>query len=318
MQRMHITGIDLNLAVVLRALLDARSVSRAARQLGLSQSATSHALGRLRTVMRDPLFVRTRAGLVPTPRAEAIARAVRTAVTTLEESLLVPPPFDPTMVQRTFHLRPSDYVEYLIVAALQVRLAERMPRVELRALPPAGEPTLALEQGELDLLIQPPRNGERTEGLHVQALWDDRLVGVMRRGHPLARGRMTLARFAAARHALVAPRGQPGGMVDELLREHGLERRVAYMTPSFLAAPFVVAATDLLLVLPARVAETFVQRGDLVIFEPPLTLPGFRIAMFWHDRQDADPAHRLLRSEIAEVARAMPRLGKPKTKRANV
>ncbi|MFT3695681.1 MAG: LysR family transcriptional regulator [Kofleriaceae bacterium] len=315
MQRVHISGIDLNLAIVLRALLDERSVSRAAKQLGLSQSATSHALARLRLVMQDPLFVRTRTGLVPTPRAEAIAQAVRTAVTALEQSLLVPPPFDPKAVRRTFHIRPSDYVEYLIVPPLQAQLAERMPNVELRALAPASDPVLALEQGELDLLVQPPMNGDRTERLHVRPLWEDRLVGVMRRGHPLARGRMTLARFAAARHALIAPRGEPGGFVDDLLRERGLERRVAYMTPSFLAAPLIVAATDLLLVLPARVAETFVQRGDLTTFEPPVNLPGFRIAMFWHDRHDADPAHRLLRTEIAELAKAMPRLTRPGAKR---
>jgi DNA-binding transcriptional LysR family regulator len=318
MQRVHIAGIDLNLAVVLRALLDERNVSRAARQLGLSQSATSHALGRLRELLQDPLFVRTRTGLVPTARAESMAGSVRAAMAALEASFFAPPPFDPLTVKRTFHIRPSDYVEYLIVPRLLERLAEVAPNVDFSARPAATEPTLALEQGQLDLLIQPTRTGDRTEGFHAQELWDDHLVGVMRRGHPLANGKLTLRRFAAARHALVAPRGQPGGIVDDLLESHGLSRRIVFTTPSFLVAPQVAAATDLLLIIPARVAEACVGTLPLVRFEPPLPLPGFRVAMFWHDRHDSDPAHRFVRGEVARAAAALPepsRAGQARRKR---
>jgi DNA-binding transcriptional LysR family regulator len=319
MHRMHISGIDLNLAVVLRALLDERNVSRAARRLGLSQSATSHALGRLRELMRDPLFVRTRGGLVPTARAESMAGAVRSAVNALEASFFAPPPFDAMTLKRTFHVRPSDYVEYLIVPRLLERLAKVAPNVDYSARPAASEPTLALEQGQLDLLIQPTRTGEQTEGLHREELWDDHFVGVMRRGHPLAKGRLTLARFAAASHALVAPRGQPGGILDDLLEKHGLSRRIAFTTPSFLVAPQVVAATNLVLIVPARIAEAFVRRLPLVTFEPPLELPGFRIAMFWHERHDSDPAHLFVRREVARAAAGLPEpsrpsLGRPKRK----
>src|SRR5580704_13193404 len=123
MHSVQLTAVDLNLAVVLRALLDERSVSRAARRLGLSQSATSHALGRLRALVQDPLFVRTRTGLVPTARAEAMAAAVRSSLAVLETTFFAPPPFDPRTVEQTFRIRPSDYVEYLLVPRLLERLA---------------------------------------------------------------------------------------------------------------------------------------------------------------------------------------------------
>ncbi|WP_158502480.1 LysR family transcriptional regulator [Vitiosangium sp. GDMCC 1.1324] len=306
MHAMHIGAIDLNLVVVLRALLDERSVSRAARRLGLSQSATSHALGRLREVIQDPLFVRTRTGLVPTARAEAMASSVRASLDTLNETLFAHAPFDPSTVRRTFHVRPSDYVEYLMIPKLIERLVEVAPGVDIFARSTATEPALALEQGELDLLIQPPRTGEQTEGFHMERLWDEQFVGIARQGHPLTRGRVTLERFARAKHALVAPRGQPGGgRIDEALRERGLHRHIAYTTPSFLAAPQVIAATDLVMVLPARLAIALAGQLRLATFEPPVEIPGFEMAMFWHDRHDSDPAHAFIRGEFAHVAASL-------------
>jgi len=303
---MHISAIDLNLVVVLRALLDERSVSRAARRLGLSQSATSHALGRLREVVKDPLFLRTRTGLAPTARAEAMAASVRASLDALDETLFAHTPFDPGTIKRTFHIRPSDYVEFLVIPSLIERLARVAPGVDLFARATATEPTLALERGELDLLIQPPRTGEQTEALHMQKIWDEQFMGIARRGHPLMRGRMTLKRFASARHVLVAPRGQPGGgRIDEVLKEHGLERHIAFRTPSFLAAPQVVAATDLVMVLPARLVTPLARQLRLATFEPPMELPGFEMAMFWNDRHDSDPVHAFLRTEIAHVAAAL-------------
>ena len=307
MHRMQISAVDLNLAVVLRALLDERSVSRASQRLGLSQSATSHALARLRALTQDQLFVRTRAGLVPTSRAAAMANGVRSSVAALEMAFLAPPPFDPRTVERTFRVRPSDYVEYLLVPRLLERLAKVAPNVDLSAQTAVTEPTLALEEGQLDLLIQPTRSGDQTDGFHMEELWEDRLVGVARRGHPLTRGKVTLERFAGASHALVSPRGRPGGMVDDVLKQHGVPRRIAFTTPSFLVAPQVVSMTDLVMTLPARIAAALEGHLRLATFEPPIEVPGFRIAMFWHDRHDSDPAHLFIRGEIAKAAAEMPK-----------
>jgi DNA-binding transcriptional LysR family regulator len=307
MHGMHISAIDLNLAVVLRALLEERSVTRAARRLALSQSATSHALGRLRAIANDPLFVRTRTGLVPTARAEAMADVVRSSVAALEAAFLAQAPFDPRTVERTFRLRPSDYVEHLLVPRLFERLAKVAPKIDLFARSVATEPALALEQGELDLLIQPTRTGEQVGRFHTEVLWDDHFVGIARRGHPLTRGRVTPERFANASHAVISPRGQPGGgMIDEALKQRGLLRRIAFTTPSFLAAPQVVATTNLVMLLPTRIAVALEKKLGLALFDPPLDIPGFQMAMFWHNRHDSDPAHAFVRKEIARVAAALP------------
>ncbi|HEX3902074.1 MAG TPA: LysR substrate-binding domain-containing protein [Polyangia bacterium] len=140
----------------------------------------------------------------------------------------------------------------------------------------------------------------------MQKLWNEEFVGIARRGHPLTRGRVTLGRFASAKHVLVAPRGQPGGgRIDDALREHGLQRHIAFRTPSFLAAPQVVAATDLVMILPARLATALAGQLRLATFEPPVQVPGFEMAMFWHDRHDSDPVHAFLRMEVAHIAAAL-------------
>jgi len=314
MHGMHISGMDLNLAVVLHALLEERSVSRAATRLGLSQSATSHALARLRHVLGDPLFVRARAGLVPTARAEAMADTLANALGALEGSFFAPPPFEPRTAVRSFRVASSDYVEHLIGPPLLTGLARAAPNLDLWTVSAPEEATEALAQGRLDLLFQPSRPGPRDEGLHVAGMWEDHFVGVMRKGHPLSRGPLTVERFAAAKHAFIAPRGRPGGAVDAALAQLGLSRRIAFTTPNFLVGPQVVAETDLVIVLAARIARVFAERLPLVLFEPPLELPSFEIAMMWHERRHADPAHRFLREEIVRVARTLPAPGRPRAR----
>lgn len=305
MHAMHLAGIDLNLAVVLHALLEERSVSRAAGRIGLSQSATSHALARLRELVGDPLFVRTPAGLAPTARAEAMAATLAGGLAALEQALLAPPAFDPATARRTFQLGASDYVEHLLLPPLLARLAEVAPGFDVWTRPSPADPTAALAQGSLDLVLVPRTAPERAEGLRSVELWDDHFVGVARRGHPLARPPITVEAFAAARHVFIAPGGRPGGVVDEALARGGRARRIAFTTRNFLVGPEVVARTDLVITLAARIAWAFARTLPLVLFEPPLPLPGFRIAAFWHDRHDADPAHRFLRDEIARVSRAL-------------
>ncbi|HVH42085.1 MAG TPA: LysR family transcriptional regulator [Labilithrix sp.] len=306
MHRMHIAGIDLNLAVVLHVLLEERSVSRGARRLGLSQSATSHALARLRALLHDPLFVRTSTGLVPTARAEAMASTLASALSAIEGSFFSAPVFDPATARRTFHVGTSDYAEHVFMPPLLTRLAKQAPNMDVWTRAATEGATTALAQGQLDLVIAPGTAGDRTEGLHTVALWEDHFVFVVRRGHPLTRGKLTVDRFAGARHAFIAPRGRPGGVVDEALAKRGRSRRIAFTTPNFLVAPQVVANTDLVITLASRVATVFAQALPLVLLPPPLELPGFRIAMFWHERRHADPAHQFLREEVTRAARELP------------
>jgi DNA-binding transcriptional LysR family regulator len=306
MQAMHIAGIDLNLTVVLHALLSERSVSRAAKRIGLSQSATSHALARLRDLLGDPLFVRAPGGLVPTARAEAMANPLAVALSTLETTLMAPPAFDPRTTSRTFHVGASDYAEHVVMPTLLRRLAKVAPGMQVLVRPNMPDPMGALARGELDLVIDPARASGPGDRYRTAELWRDHFVGVVRRGHPLSRGKMTVERFAAARHAFVAPRGRLGGVVDDALEKLGRSRRIAFATPNFLVAPVVVAKTDLVITLAARVANEFARILPLVVFNPPFELPGFRIASFWHERQHADPSHAFLRDELSRVSAELP------------
>lgn len=306
MHVMHLRGVDLNLAVVLQVLLDERNVSRAAERLGLSQSATSHALARLRDLLDDPILVRASSGLVPTARAEVMRESLAAGLAALEHAFTFRQTFDPREVRLTFKLGTSDYAELVVMPALLSRLAEAAPHLGLWMAPSPLDPLAALGEGAVDLLFAPTVEG--VPGLYAQPLWTDHFVCVARRGHPLTRGTLTPERFAAAEHAFVAPRGRPGGVVDDALAARGLRRRIAFTTPSFLVAPQVVAGSDLVITLAARVAHAFAKTLPLTLFAPPFELPDFQVAMYWHERRHADPAHRFLRAEVLGVASTLPKV----------
>jgi DNA-binding transcriptional LysR family regulator len=301
MHPMHLTGIDLNLALVLHAVLEEKSVSRAARQLGLSQSATSHALARLRNLLEDPVVVRTPEGLVPTPRAQQLAPALTSGLQALEQALLSRPAFEPASAQRSFRLGASDYAEFLLLPPLLERVGKNAPLIDLWAVPLRPDQEVQLATGDLDIAIGLPPS-DRLAGLHLESLFEERFVCLVRKGHPLTRGKMTVTRFAKARHALIAPRGRPGGAVDSALEARGLTRRVSLAVPHFLVAPPIVARTDLVLTIAERIAQAFREILPLTVLEPPLPLPRFTVAMMWHHRTHADPACAWLRSTIREAA----------------
>lgn len=302
MQVMHLAALDLNLALVLHALLTERSVSRAAKRLGLSQSATSHALARLRDVLGDPLVVRTPQGVAPTARAEAMVEPLRTAIALLEGALLTPPEFEPLTARRRFHVAATDYAELLLLPSLVADLGRRAPHLEVWLRPVTSDVLASLRRGDVDLVVGVFPKDEIGPGLRSTTLLQDRLVCMVRSGHPLLRKRLTLARFAAARHALVAPRGAPGGPVDDALAARGQSRSVAVAVPHFLAAPHLVAQSDLVLTVAERMARLFARTLPLRILEPPLELPAVRLSMVWHDRHEADAAHRWLRERLVEAA----------------
>jgi DNA-binding transcriptional LysR family regulator len=305
MQTVHISALDLNLAVVLDALLKERSVSRAAKRIGLSQSATSHALARLRGVLGDPLLVRTRHGVAPTARAEQMAAPLAEALAGLERTLLAAPRFEPATARRTFRIAATDYAELLVVPRLLAAIAKQAPGVDIWMRPMGDDALAALRRGELDLVLGVFSPSVLAGGLQARPLLDDRLVSIVRKGHPLTRGKLTLARFVAADHALIAPRGNPGGPVDDALAARGLRRRIGFTTPHFVVAPHAIAGTDLVLTLAERVATLFADQLPLRVLEPPLRLPKIRLAMIWQQGYDTDPAHRWLRERLEAVASAL-------------
>jgi DNA-binding transcriptional LysR family regulator len=303
MHDMHLLNIDLNLITVLSALIELRSVSKAAKRLGLSQSATSHALARLRDALGDPLLVRFGRGVIPTPRAAQMGTMISAGLAQIEQGLFSLPQFDPSRETRTFRIISGDYAELLLVPPLAARLGMQAPQIDL-AFAQGGLERLGTF--EVDAVIgTADRNIERLS-LRYARLFDDQFVSMVRKHHPLLRGRMTAARFAQERHAFVAPGGRPGGVVDTALEALQLQRRVAVSVPHFLVAPHIVATSDLVLTVGRRLAVAYATILPLTLFKTPVALPGFELGVFWHKRHDDDPAHRFLRETLQAVARAMP------------
>lgn len=302
MHDMHIGNLDLNLVRVLDALLEHRSVTKAARQLGLSQSATSHALGRLRTLLRDPLFIRDKHAFSPTARAAALAQPLRQALEDLERTLLPPPPFDPKTARRRFTIATADYAQFVLLPELVKRLTSEAPGVDLwfRVFTEPSPERAASE--DADVVIGPRLQGLGGSAIVERALFDERFVCILRASHPALTKRWTPERFAALQHVLIAPGGQPGGTVDEALARLGLDRRVTVGVPHFLSAPYIVLDSDLVATVPERLARLVSSSLNLEVREPPIPVPGFGVYLYWHRRFQDDPAHVWLRSQIVAAS----------------
>jgi len=305
MHDMHLAQLDLNLLVALRALLAERHVTRAAKSVGLTQPAMSHALARLRKVTRDPLLVRTPRGMQPTPRAEAMREPLERALADLAGVLAGPPGFDPATSTRRFTVATSDYVELVLFPTLLASAWREAPSIDIRVTNLGPGATEHLAEGTVDLAIGPVGNfgSPPPRGIRAQKILEDTFVCVVREDHPAVKGRLTLDEYCALPHALVSPRGQSGSIVDTVLAKLGKKRRVALEVPHFLVAPHAVRATDLVLTLAKRVADVFAPALGLRRLEPPVELPGFSMSVVWHDRFQSDAAHAWLRGVIAAAAK---------------
>ncbi len=297
---MQLSSIDLNLLVVLGALLKTCSVKDAAVQLGLSASATSHALGRLRELLGDPILVRAGQTMVLSARAERLRPHVFRLLEQVEELLEEDDSFDPRTLSRTFRVSAVDYIDGLILAPLSAHLAREAPGVDLFAQPP-GDAVRRLRNGALDLVIgvfpSPPPD------LQSEVLIVDKMVCVMREGHPLSQKRLTLARYLSVPHVLTAPTGGERAVVDEALEKQGKARRLARTTTTFEGALQRVTKTDYLVTIPERPARRFAKELGLVLRSVPLPLDSFAFSMLWHRRQNDEPSHQWLREQLLARAR---------------
>lgn len=292
---------DLNLLVTLDVLLDEGSVAGAARRLRLSASAMSRALSRLRETIGDPLLVRSGRGLVPTPRATALRERVGPLVQEVRAVLSPAEALDPARLARAFTLRTTEGFVEGVGPALIARVQREAPGVQLRFLPKADKDARLLREGVVDLETGVV-DRETSPELRTQALFRDRYLGVVRAGHPLARGRVTLARYAAGRHVAFSRLGHARGRIDEALDALGLTREVVTVVGGFATALSLARATDLIASVPAR--HTATLRDGMVSFALPFAAPEITVSMLWHPRLDADPAHRWLRSCLREVITA--------------
>ncbi|HEU4733037.1 MAG TPA: LysR family transcriptional regulator [Kofleriaceae bacterium] len=297
---MRLAGVDLNLLTSLDVLLDEKNVTRAARRLGVSQPAVSHNLRRLRELLGDPLLVRTPKGMQATPRAHELRPAVRAALEAAEAVLQSAPRFEPANAERRFVLAMADQAAFQLLPPLVERLAAQAPGITLQLRPPPVDLSDALAEGEIELVIGVFRDAP--SGIRTEVLWKEGFACVVRRGGKGSRGPLDLRRYLARHHLLVAPRGRPGSVVDDLLAREQLRRRIAIVVPHFLVAPAIIATTDLVWTAPAGLAHALAAHYPLAVRPPPLALPGFAIAMRWHLRLDRDPGLAWLRARLREVA----------------
>ncbi|QDL85823.1 LysR family transcriptional regulator [Serratia marcescens subsp. marcescens ATCC 13880] len=302
------TDPDFNLLIALDALLTAGSVAGAARRLGLSPSAMSRTLSRLRAATGDPLLVRAGRHMVLTPYAETLRERARHAA--FEARAVLRPAqgaLDPAALDRTFTLRANDGFVEAFGPAL-IAAAEQAPRVRLRFAPKPEKSDRPLREGLVDLEIGVL--GDMGPEIRLQALFRDRFVGVMRTAHPLAQQpEIDVADYAACGHVVASRSGRILGPVDAALAELGLARHIAAVVPSFPAALAVAQASNLLALLPASFVQAQPADGPLRVFELPVKTPPITVSQMWHPRLDAEADHRWLRQLVLSVCRrqAQPR-----------
>jgi DNA-binding transcriptional LysR family regulator len=295
-------AFDLNLLIVFDAVMEERNVTRAGERVGLSQPAMSHALSRLRHLLKDQLFIRTPEGMVPTPRAEQLAAPLRRALNEMQLAL-EPERFVPQEANRRFAIAVNNYAAVAIAPELALAAAEAAPGVQLD-LRPSG--TLAvldlLDRGELDLALGYfDHTGER---FALKTLLEDQFVLTMRRGHPARRQELLPEVIAKLAYLEVSSSGEDTGFFDRWLARQRLERRVAHRAP-YLSTARILAHSDMVAILSRRIAEAFLRSHELRCNELPFRSPALAIAMLWHRRLDNQPAHRWLRGLIESVCKRL-------------
>lgn len=295
---------NLNQLTTLDLLLAEGSVARAARRLRLSPSAMSRALARLRATVGDPLLVRSGRGLVPTPRALELRDRVRQLVQDGEAVLRPVEMLDLKRLARTFTLRTSDGFVENFGPALLARLAREAPDVQLRFLQKLDKDSTLLREGSVDLETGVVSASIGPE-IRTQALFRDRFIGAVRKGHPLSRGKVTLARYVAGRHVGVSRRGLGKGPVDEALARAKADRNIVTIVGSFATALGLARTSDLIATVPER--HTGALRAGMHSFALPVSAGEVTVSLLWHPRLDADPAHRWLRGCIREICAKVPR-----------
>ena len=300
MRDVNLAGLDLNLVPALEALLRRRNVTRAAEDVGLSQPAMSRALARLRDLQGDPLLVRTGAGYVLTPRAQAIQPLLAQAVAQLK-GVFQPEAFDPGVVHRTLRLVAGDPQAILLLPGVMARLAAEAPGVDVCVEPYGPDVLERLDSGALDLGFA-LANTPLPPGVHSEAVGEDRLALVMRRGHPAAAHAWSLVDYADWGHVGVAIVGDGRSEIDALLAAHGVTRRIALVTPYFTAALAAVAATDLVTTVSATMAQRFAKAFDLILQDPPFPDTSLTTTLVCSHVRAFDPFLIWFRELVREVA----------------
>jgi DNA-binding transcriptional LysR family regulator len=299
---MNLRNVDLNLLTVFDAVIRDGNQTRAAERIGMSQPAMSAALGRLRLLFGDELFTRTGHGMKPTPRALQFARPVRQILDLVVMTLSETSSFDFVTSTRNFNLALREYGELVILPRLMQWLDGMAATVTINTrAAPTDQMASALQSGAIDLhLTTEPIPFDDYVNLHVT---DDTMVSMIRRDHPQVRGGLGLDQFLSMRHVVLAASEPQGWLVEQKLRSAGLSRNCAMNVHTLFDMPRVVAATDMVCSMPARMARHFAEVHKLQTFPTPVHGLNVPIYLIWHQRFDPDPGHRWIRSAIADLLR---------------
>ena len=304
MSEVNLAKVDLNLLVALDVLLEERHVTNAANRLGLSQSAMSRNLSRLRQVFDDPLLVRTAAGYVRTPRADEIAASLRPVLSGVQ-AILEKPTFDPASATGAFRISALDYPEIAILPALMQRVRTRAPAVRIEVVYKSILSIEEVVEGRADVAI-----GLMPTSLpkhcRIETLYEDEYVCVMHKSHPLANTRMTLDDYIRYPHSVIHTGKAPGSFVDDLLAKQGLERQIVKYSPHFVTSVLSIRETDLIQTAPKRLALPLLDAAGLVMQELPFQMKPVVVSQLWHARNTSNPLHQWFRDQIAQVAREAP------------
>jgi molybdate transport repressor ModE-like protein len=297
---MHLRDLDLTQIRLLAELAKLGSVSAASRRIGLSQSAASHALAKLRQQLGDPLFTRTSDGFKPTPYGERLGKAAGDALDRLAEGLASDHAFDPKTSTRRFTFYMSDVGQMVLLPGLLNHVQKEAPGVALRSAPiPLDNPAAPLIAGDVDLAIGCFTN--LTAGFHDTLLFRERYACIVRADHPDFRSGMTLEAFRKVRHAIADSTGMAHALLDELLAKHRVYRRDGVRVAGFHVLPLIIANSDLLAFIPGRLADAVAPHAPIKVFNPPVHVPPFDVRMFWHERYHDDPASRWMRRAVVAL-----------------
>jgi DNA-binding transcriptional LysR family regulator len=305
MREVDLRGIDLNLLVLLNALIEHRNVTRAAEEMHMSQPAMSRALGRLRKLLNDPILVRGSDGLVATSRALALYPELKRLLNEISH-LVSDVPFSPEQLTGCVTLAATDHS--ILFPKIMARLSQAAPMLNVRVIPLFNIAEEHLHNGSIDLAFGVFQALLPTT-LHQESLYEDTYVTLMRRGHPAGECcslaeplRMGIEQFVSLKHVLVTAVGNGWGVVDTALDKLRLQRRVVLRLPSFITALAVVAESDFVVTLPASIARRYSVQYDLVAIAPPIDCPAITHTLIWSGVRDTDLANQWLRKLVRESA----------------
>ncbi|TWT05764.1 LysR family transcriptional regulator [Reyranella sp. CPCC 100927] len=299
---MNLRRINLNLMPVLRELLRTRNVTRASERLGLTQSATSAALGRLRVLLQDDLLVMAGRRMQLTEAAQRLVAPLEEALAALEH-VVAAPTFDPSKLERRFVIATADYVSFLLAGAVVHRIARDAPRCSVQFIDIPASYLARMRMGEIDLLLAPDLGISRQPGVRAMPLVRDRMVCIAARGHPGIGKSLDRRTYLHLPHATFrVSDGNAASFEQTMLHRQHVQQNNVVFVPNFMLLPQIVAQTECIALVHRKLAERFTAMAAIRLLEPPLRVPDIEIAAFWTASQDRDPVHRWLRGILKDAA----------------